>query len=323
LLISSQGPIQLKKQAGHCCPACASKTRTSYPLRAVLDLRMDLMIAVLKRTTIINIRRADPEDRYALRSAGIRDIYAVPNVQAVASADCIAVIEQAIRAVVQTSLLGAGQNPDTDTIAVCRRLGATRVEPARLTTIFNIHAEDAGAASTIPVGIGPVANTGEYDLISWCSAWLWSRDPVTRIAIASRRICDASIINSTRADVGAQASASQCVIVGCVEVAFQTALIMADVCPAAMDAWIADDVIERYDTVRVANRRADLAAMGNIAHILWADIYALRRIRILPTATGHAASVSRSAGQVDHSLALAFGSDVGAEDVDAAEAACG
>src|SRR6266850_1698476 len=258
---------------------------------------MDLMIAVLHLTTVIDVRQTDvatrrltttTEEHRAGRAAVIlleRGDYAVPLVDAIASGNGTPEVEQArvnacTRLAVECSAFLRRQHPDTDTIPIRRGFGSARMITARLAAVFDVHAEQDRPRSSAAIRIGPVTDTGEDDLVGRCFAWLRSGDTVARIAAPRHRRGVAELIEaSSGIEVHAQAGAIQRVIEPGMEVTFQATLDVPDMCPAAMDADIADDIIhqERLGqqvvagalvwTIRdgIAIRGADLAAVSDVA----------------------------------------------------------
>src|SRR5437667_3596788 len=274
---------------------------------------MNLMIAVLHLTAVVNIRqthRATARERDCARvavrprragigaAASIRItiaivavvIGAVLEVNPVTGRDAVAEVEQErIRTpAIQLGQLGGIQHPDADAIAVCRRLGPARMIPARLAAVFDVHPEQAGARFAITVGARPVAYAGEDNLVGRRTARLRSRNAVTRIAHAVHN--SPWRVLTIAVQVRLQAGAIQRVIVASVEVAFQAALGMAHMSPAAMDAGVAQLIGSSHQAVGVTDRRADLAAVSDVTHVIRTHIRPTGAVGVvLPATAGYTA----------------------------------
>src|SRR6267378_3387472 len=127
----------------------------------------------------------------------------------------------------------------------------------RLAAIFNIHAEQRGARSPSTVGISPVTDASEDNLVRWCTAWFRPRDSIPRVAGPIHQV--AVVVEAGRIKRCSQANTIECVVEARVEVAFQAAFRVTHVRPPTVDAGISNDVVEGNHTVRVANWSADLA----------------------------------------------------------------
>src|SRR4051812_9532361 len=109
------------------------------------------------------------------------------------------------------------------------------------------------------VGASPITDTGERDLV--CSRRAWQR--------AGAAITTDSVHNRFRSVFAGlwivdciQAGTIECIEESRMEVAFQTTLDMSHVCPATMDARIAQEVVGQAGVNRahlIANRGANLA----------------------------------------------------------------
>src|SRR5436190_16415758 len=134
----------------------------------------------------------------------------------------------------------------------------------RLASIFNIHAEQRGARRPSTIGISPVTDASEDNLVGWCTAWFRSGDSIARIAGAIYQV--SVVIEASRIKRCSQTNTIECVVETRVEVAFQAAFRVTHVRPPTVDAGIANDVVERNHTVRVANWSSDLATMCDITN---------------------------------------------------------
>lgn len=185
------------------------------------------------------------------------------------------------------------------------------------TAIFNIHAEQAGSWLTATLLTLPVAYTREGDLVGRRAPRLRSRQPVSRIALPIGH--RPGIPVTIRVKVRAQARAIQCVEVARVEVAFPASLLVAHMCPAAVDAWVANDIVQRDRADFVADRRADLAAVRHIASVGRTDLAAV--VEVLTATAGHTADCRRDA--TERRAAFCAGRDVRPRDVMSAYLSCG
>ena len=165
------------------------------------DSRMNLMIAVQQFAAVIDIRSADRASTRERNRAGCTFACAsvtaagigpaqstVLVIDAVASRDAIPEVEEVrVRAsAIKLRLLEIRQYPDADAIAVRypARL-VTQIQHMiipRLTSILDVHTEQARARFPTTFFAGPVAHTGEGDLIGGRPAWFRSGEPITRVA---------------------------------------------------------------------------------------------------------------------------------------------
>src|SRR6185436_1840660 len=132
---------------------------------AIFDLRMNLVVAVLQFTTIIHIRCAHAEDRSPKRdgisfaSNGAIGQRCVDG----GSRNCAPeVAEEWIiyraRRTAQGGQFLAGQDPDTNAIAIGWVFRAARMEATRLAAIFNVDAEQDAAGFTPAFVAGVIAD---------------------------------------------------------------------------------------------------------------------------------------------------------------------
>src|SRR5882724_2655294 len=173
------------------------QTRTLRISRvARLDLRMDLMIAVLQLTTVINVRQTDgaaarltatAEEHRTGRTAVVLEelrFYAVAEVDTVTSGNGTPEVEQTgvWTRTVQLCAFLRRQHPDADTIPISRSFGPARMITTRLAAVFDVHAEQHGPRSSAAIRISPVTDAGEDDLVGRRTTRLRSGDLVARIA---------------------------------------------------------------------------------------------------------------------------------------------
>src|SRR6266478_2950055 len=100
----------------------------------------------------------------------------------------------------------------------------------RLAAIFNIHAEERSARRPSTVWIGPISDTGEYDLVRRRTTRFRSGDTIARIAGPIHEI--AVRIQTGGIQSCGQADTIQSVVEPGMEVAFQSALGVPNVSPA-------------------------------------------------------------------------------------------
>src|SRR6266702_3507079 len=96
----------------------------------------------------------------------------------------------------------------------------------RFAAIFDVNAEEASAGFAAAVRTSPITDTGEGNLIGRRLARKRSRAAVTTNPIHNRLL---AVLAGQRIHCGIQACAIECVEEGSVEVAFQTALDVANV----------------------------------------------------------------------------------------------
>src|SRR5437870_13074177 len=95
----------------------------------------------------------------------------------------------------------------------------------RLAAIFDIDSEQHRARSSPAIRIGPIADTGEHDLVRGRFTRFWSGNPVARITPVRDRCCVAENISATGIELGGKTRAIQRVVEAGVEVALQAALV--------------------------------------------------------------------------------------------------
>src|SRR5439155_24186143 len=222
---------------------------------------MNLMVAVLERAAVVNVRLAhrataregDDAGRAAealITVAVIGSANAILHVDVVASGDAVTEVEQAVGRIIQARFLSIGQHPDADAVAVRRRFLAARLEATGFAAVFDVHAEQDSPRFAAAAGAIPVTDTGEHDLIGGRAARFGSRDPVARIAEA---VHDDAFVIYAVGEVGAEARAIERIEVTGMEVTFQTALFVPDMRPATMDARIAQDIVEGHHAIGVTH----------------------------------------------------------------------
>src|SRR5439155_21079259 len=103
---------------------------------------MDLMVAVLERAAVVNVRLAhwataregDGAGRAAealITVAVIGSANAILHVKAVASGDAVTEVEQPISRIIQARFIGIGQHPVADSVAFRRRILDARLDATR------------------------------------------------------------------------------------------------------------------------------------------------------------------------------------------------
>src|SRR6266404_1954967 len=123
---------------------------------------MDLVIAVLELTTVINVRQTDgaaarltatAEEHRTGRAAVVREelgFYAVPEVDTVTSGNGTPEVEETCvwTRTVEFGAFRGRQHPDADTIPISRSFGSARLIATRLAAVFDVHAEQHGPRSS-------------------------------------------------------------------------------------------------------------------------------------------------------------------------------
>lgn len=177
-------------------------------------------------------------------------------------------------------------------------------------TIFNVHAEQAGTRLPTSRRAGPVTHTGEGDLVRVRRTW---QRPCAAITTYTVQHGTLTILASIWIEVGVQAGTIKCIKEASVEVAFAAALCVPDMCPATMDARIAQEVVRqvRVDGAHfVSDWRAYLAAVRDVANIAGAH----RRV-ILAAAAGYPAGIWNHAEEVQVRVATGLNDNVRPFDV--------
>ena len=265
--------------------------------RAILDLRVDLMVAVLQFTTVIHIRRSNAEHCSAERNWIAIVVERAVIERRIRRRRCDRPAEIAEEWVVhragrtaQRSKFLTGQNPDANAITISWVICAARMETSGFAAIFNVDAEQHATRLAAAFVTGVIAHAGERDLVGWSFARLRAEAVLLVVRVAEFTHDSAGIGTLT------EAGAHQTVKALGVEVGAAAALGMSDVFPIALDA-----LTVRIEFAGTPNRRPNLTTMSHIAnreitHAI--DAPALQRedqrttpaIGILPAAASDAAT---------------------------------
>ena len=132
---------------------------------AILDLRVDLVVAVLQFTTVIHIRRSNAKHCSAERNRIAIVVERAVIERRIRRRRCDRAAEIAqewivdrTRRTAQCSQFLTGQNPDADAISISWIICAAGVETSGFATIFNVDAEQHAARLAAAFVAGVIAD---------------------------------------------------------------------------------------------------------------------------------------------------------------------